>query len=148
MCPVTANRMAHKLSMREPRLRHAAQDGVEVFRQQARAADQHPADLGQPEHLTGILRRDRAAVEDADSGTRRSGERRQARPDVPVHLDDVARSGHLAAADRPKRFIGDHYRTRARKIGREAAGNLVADHELRVAVPALRSGLAYADDRR
>src|SRR5881394_3761839 len=78
-------------------------NGPEIFGFEAGAADERAIDVVERQDLAGILRVDRAAVED----TRACG---YAGADRGVHFTDVGHCGGQPGADRPDRLIGDDQR--------------------------------------
>src|SRR6516165_1892113 len=102
----------------------AAGDRPETIGVEACSADQRAIDLGQAKDARGVLRIDRAAVENPRA-------RRNARTNCGVHCRDVFQGRGKPGADRPDRLIGDDeviasgaVRDRSGELGRDDIGGV------------------------
>src|ERR1700736_3938628 len=114
-------------------------DRPEILDPEAGAADERAVDFAMRQDLGGVLRVDRAAVEDPSPGGDAGADRR-------VHLDDVGGRRGQPGADRPDRLIGNDQLVGAGTV-RQRAGELRGNNGQRTAGLALEAGLANTEDR-
>ncbi len=74
---------------------------------EAGAADQRAVHVAAGKRFGGVLRLDRAAIENADAAAEVAVALDQGGADRAVHILDVVGRGDVARADRPDRLIGD-----------------------------------------
>src|SRR5580704_14498500 len=114
-------------------------DRPEILDLEAGAANERAVDFATRQDLGGVLRVDRAAVEDARAGGDAGANRR-------VYLEDVGGRRGQPRADRPDRLIGDDQLVGGGPV-RQRAGELRGNDGQRAASLALEAGLANTDDR-
>lgn len=123
-----------------------AHDWQKILGAQTRAAHQNPIHLGQCQNLGGVLARDRAAIKQRHSSTRRAILCCERAAQICVARGNLLRLRRLAAANRPHRLIGKHGPGKPGGILRrrfQRAERLAAQHRARA--PGLVIGLRLAD---
>jgi methanogenic corrinoid protein MtbC1 len=112
---------------------------------QAGPADQRACDMWHGKDGGRIVAFDRPAIQDAETGTIGKA-RGQPRVDMGMNLRDLVGGGHLASADSPDRFIGDHGIVGGCAIGHRSGQLRINDIQRRASL-ALHQRFTDTDDR-